>query len=116
VISVSLLVILGLASWLLATYQVDGPVYKEIVRSHTLRSDMQPAALTLNRYFLVLRGLLDARDAEELAQGADELQALEKEYRGRVNHWREKLPAGKLKDKIVEEAYKPADEICLTAN
>ncbi len=111
IIVLSLLVILGLGSWLLATYQVDGPVYHQITHAHELNAELEPSVIALHRPYLLLRGLLDARDGEEVTQGASELRAFEQEYRRRLEYWKKELPDGPLRRKIVDESYPPADEI-----
>jgi methyl-accepting chemotaxis protein WspA len=112
VIVFSLLLILGLSSWLLATYQVDGPVYKEIVKAHELNTELTPAVITMDRPFLLLRGLLDARDDNEVEQGSAELQKMEQLYRSRLlDHWKRELPDGPLKKILLEKSNPPAEEI-----
>jgi methyl-accepting chemotaxis protein WspA len=111
VIIFSLLVILGLASWLLETYRVGGPIYHEIAQAQSLIAELTPTVIAIHRPYLLLNGLIDVRDENELSEGKHDLRHMEREYREHLRFWKAKLPEGKLRTLIVEQVVPYADEV-----
>jgi methyl-accepting chemotaxis protein WspA len=111
VITISLALILGLASWLLATFQIDGPIYHQIAKAQQMTSELQPSTLAIHRPYLLLQGIADAHDSDDVTQMAAKLRSMEQEYRRRFEYWKKELPDGPVKQKLVEESDPPAEEV-----
>jgi len=86
--------------------KVNGPVYKTIVQQKDLIADILPPPEYLIESYLVV---LEMREAEETALAAwiEKSRKLREEYETRHRYWQENLSEGRIKDLIVETAFRP---------
>src|SRR5687768_11190658 len=85
----TLLLVVLLAWWLLYTYRIDGPLYRQIKGYAGIVSELEPATLAITRpYHTVLRLSL-ATDANEISQLETRLAEQESAFRGRVDFYRD---------------------------
>ncbi|MBS1157873.1 MAG: domain S-box [Proteobacteria bacterium] len=86
--------------------QVNGPIYQRVVQGKDLVADILPPPEYLIESYLLVLEMLRAEPAELPALFAKSRQ-LRDDFVTRHKVWASELPAGQLKEMMVEEAYKP---------
>jgi methyl-accepting chemotaxis protein WspA len=97
--------------YLLATYRVDGPVYARITQERKLAEEIEPAVLAIHQPVLLLQMMTNATRPADLENLERDLKKAVQTYHKRIDHWRQKLPEGDVKQGILVEARKPAEEV-----
>src|SRR5262245_32261764 len=92
--TLGLMAILTLASYLLATYRVNGPVYERIIKRKGALADFQPTPLFLVEPYAVLSRLKDATDPAEVKRLTERVHKFEAEYHQSRDFWLKELPEG----------------------
>jgi methyl-accepting chemotaxis protein WspA len=110
-----LLLVLVLSRLMLWRYRIDGPLYEELANGHRAISDMQPAALLLDRAFLYL-GLLRSASASSRPELRRRFHEVQREYETQYDLWIRTLPDGPVTDGLKNEVNPPAREFLRVAN
>jgi len=86
--------------------QVNGPIYQRVVQGKDLIADILPPPEYLIESYLVA---LEMSRAQPPALPAliERSRALHQEFETRHRFWQGELPAGRLKQAIIEDAYQP---------
>jgi methyl-accepting chemotaxis protein WspA len=111
VIAVGLFMILALALWLFSTYQVGGPVYRDILRNRDLAPELTPSVLAIYRPYAALDTAAHSANPEEITKVSGQLRAYEQEYRRRFEYWKKNLPDGPIRQALEQETDPPAQEV-----
>lgn len=103
--------VLGLSSWLLLEFRVDGPVYQSLARKRELFAEIQPATLTVIQPYLTLNQLMAAEDDQKVRQLEARFQQEAKAYLDAHNRWAQELTEGPLREELIVRAHIPAQEV-----
>src|SRR5262245_10749932 len=114
--TVALLIVLGLAAYLLATFGVTGPVYERLIRRNGAIGEMQPAVLFAQRPYWTLGQLLDATDPAEIRELRERFRELEAAYHSRHDYWVKELGEGPTKQGLTGPVHRTAVEFFKAAN
>ena len=88
--------------------RVNGPVYREISRGKDLIADILPPPEYIIEANLVVLQALAEKNISKISSYLERFKKLHREYDERQNYWRKELPAGKIKDLLLEQSNKPA--------
>ena len=104
------LIVCGLLSRsIISTVRVGGPLYDDIVLGKDLVADiLPPPEYVIESYLVALQMLGDKGSGIDAL--AKRMETLEKDYGTRHEVWVESLPAGPLREAMIETSYKPAME------
>src|SRR5262245_22287878 len=108
--TLGLLVVLGLAGRMLATFQINGPLYERIIKRREVEAEVKPSTFDVMAPYLMLHELAAAADAQESNRLLGEYRALEKEYQDRKAFWRRELFEGPTKQALEHDVFPAADE------
>jgi methyl-accepting chemotaxis protein len=103
---------IGFVSYGLLTFsvlnrvKVNGPVFEAIVRQKDLLADILPPPEYLVESYLVALQMANA-DKAALPALMDKSKTLAKDYEERHAYWSKDLPAGQIRQLIVDKAYGP---------
>ena len=103
--------VLGLAAWLLATYRINGSVYKQILQRERLVAELEDASLEINRPYLILQILRELPDPAEVNRQTKKFRQLEGEFRKQLELWRRTLPESPIRKVLLEDVVPPAEEV-----
>ena len=88
--------------------RVNGPVYLQIVQGKDLVADiLPPPEYIVESYLLTLQILGETQD-EDIKASIEKGKALKNDYLERHEVWVNTLPAGRMKDILVQQSYTPA--------
>ena len=106
---VGLLVFMGYAYWNRTQVQVDGPMYSEIVEGKDLLADLLPPPLYIVQAHLDSAEMLTAKPSElpTLVEHAKKVQG---EFEARHDYWVKTLEPNRLRDVVVDDIFKPAEQ------
>ncbi len=90
----------------LGKVQVNGPIYQRVVQGKDLVADILPPPEYLIEAYLVTLEMARA-DGASLPALYEKSRQLREDFETRHQVWAKELPAGELKDLMVEEAYRP---------
>jgi methyl-accepting chemotaxis protein len=113
-ILVSGIITLGLISvgWyfaaVLATVEVNGPLYSEIVQGKDVVADILPPPEYLVEAYLVAHQMIAETDPDRFEVLAAKATALRKDYIDRHEYWHRMLPEGKARELMLSSSYEPA--------
>ena len=102
--------LLGMAWLAFNTAKVNGPMYGEIVQGKDLVADILPPPEYILETYLNVHLLLAEKDAAQQSLLVDKLKALRDDFNDRFQHWQTNLPAGKMRQCLVNEVAPPAKE------
>jgi methyl-accepting chemotaxis protein WspA len=108
--TLGLIVVLGLALWVLHEYRVNGPVYDRLSRGAAALAEVQPSAFDTRRPYSILNELATATDPAQVRQLREEFADLEKHFRDREAYWARELPEGPLKAGLTREVWPKGHE------
>jgi PAS domain S-box-containing protein len=91
------------------TVQIDGPLYAQIVQGKDLIADTLPPPLYIVDSYLVTMELLVTTPSHRKSL-VKRFQQLETEFYAKQAEWRRRLPAGPLRDKLLESSGRWARE------
>lgn len=91
--------------------KVNGPIYRDIVRSQDAIADVLPPPEYLVETLLIAYQLLDAEDAAETARLVERAQRLRTDYLSRHAYWEGALPPGPLRSALVDSSFLPAQRV-----
>ncbi len=113
-VGVAFLVCAGATGWMaastFATVQVGGPLYQNIAENKDLLADVLPPPEYVVESYLVANQLASTSDRGAQEKLVERAARLHREFQDRHDHWARTLPAGKNKDILTVDAYKPAQE------
>ncbi len=95
---------------LLSNLRVNGPLYKDIVTGKDLIADVLPPPEYIIESYLTVLLMTEETDPSALREHFSRIEKLREEFDTRHDFWVSTLPAGRLKDKLTEDAYRPAKE------
>jgi methyl-accepting chemotaxis protein WspA len=115
--TVTIAILMGARSYLLARYSVNGPVYNNLSQRKELIGEMMPPPLLIGRPFLMLQEMETATDPAEIRQLTGRFKVYEAEYYQRREFWLGKLPRdAPVRQSIEVAAHQPAVEFFRLAN
>ncbi len=103
--------VLGLSTWILREFRVNGPVYRELSLQHELFAELQPATMSLTQPYLTLNQLAAAEDEQTISRLRARFQREEQAYLDAQEHWAQELPEGALRQEVIIRAHIPAQEV-----
>jgi len=103
--------VLLLCLWLLSTYRIFGKEYQEVAKLQVLKSNVEPAILTITRPYQAILKLVASNGEEQANKAISRIQSLEEQYRATQATWLSELPDGPLKKMLAIDCFIPADEI-----
>jgi methyl-accepting chemotaxis protein len=108
--------ILGVFSFGALNYlKVNGPIYKDIVMGKDLVADILPPPEYILESYLTVYELADESDKTVINEKISYLQEnLEKPFYDRHEYWVQTLPEGKMKNILIGDSYKDADQFYKT--
>jgi methyl-accepting chemotaxis protein len=111
-------IVFGVVSLTILTYlRVNGPVYQEIVTGKDLVADILPPPEYIIESYLIVNELVIERDPTIIDKKIDYLQnELEKVYYDRHDFWIRTLPEDRMKNIMVGDSYRSADEFFKTVD
>ena len=99
----------ALVAWnTVQTTKVGGASYLAIADGKDLVADVLPPPEYIVEAFLVCYQLVEEHDPAEQQQLRDRLKSLEQDLLDRHTFWAARLPAGPLREKLLETSYAPA--------
>ncbi len=105
------LIIFGIFTFsLLSDLKVNGPLYKDVVMGKDLIADVLPPPEYIIESYLTVLLMTEETDPSALREYFSRIEKLREEFDTRHDFWVSTLPAGRLKDKLTEDAYRPAKE------
>lgn len=93
---------------ILSQVKVEGPIYKQIIKSKDLIADILPPAEFLVESYLISYELVNAEDKEDIETIIKKGDTLEDKYIKRHLYWKQALPEGENKDILTVQSYQPA--------
>jgi methyl-accepting chemotaxis protein len=90
--------------------KVDGPLYKDIVRGKDLVADILPPPAYILETYLVALQLTSEKDPAARKALVDRCTALHRDFNDRHEHWDKELPAGAMRESLLNKSHAPAVE------
>jgi methyl-accepting chemotaxis protein len=106
----TIVVLLGMAWIAFNTAKVNGPIYNKIAQGKDLVADILPPAAYILETYLDTNLLVTEKDAAQQSQLVDKLNALRHEFDDAIQKYQTDLPAGEIKQCLVQEVAPPAKE------
>jgi methyl-accepting chemotaxis protein WspA len=103
--------VLGLSTWLLVEFRINGPVYRKLAQQREVLVELLPPALTLSQPYLTLNELAGADDERAINQLRTRFAREQQAYLDAHERWARDLPEGPLRQEIVVRSYIPAMEV-----
>jgi methyl-accepting chemotaxis protein len=88
--------------------RVNGPIYHQIVQGKDLVADILPPPEYIIEAYLVTLQILGEKQDENIKAFIEKGKALKNDYLERHKVWVDTLPAGRMKDILVQQSYTPA--------
>jgi methyl-accepting chemotaxis protein WspA len=88
---------------------IEGDLYEDIVQKKDVVADVLPPPLFIVESYLLAYQIATTPGAPERAQFRAELEARERDYRSRHEHWRARLPDGTLRERLLGDAHRDAE-------
>ena len=90
--------------------EVNGPIYSKIVMGKDLIADILPPPEYILESYLTAFQIVDAKSVGERSELEAKFTQLEKDFRDRQVVWKETLPDGRMKQAMVVDAARHAEE------
>ncbi len=103
--------VLGLSTWLLIEFRVNGPVYRKLARQRELLGELLPPTLALPQPYLTLNQIAAAEDAQTISRLQARFLREQQEFLDAHERWSQELPEGPLRQEIIVRSYIPAMEV-----
>jgi len=94
----------------LGQVEVNGPIYRDIVRGKDLVADVLPPPSYIIESYLVVLQLADSEQAAERESLIARLHNLEKEYASRRTFWQGEPLASDIREQLLTQAHRPAEQ------
>jgi methyl-accepting chemotaxis protein WspA len=114
--TIGLAAILCLAIYLLATYRIDGPIYKRLSKRSGAMAEMEPAVLYVQRPYFALTLLRETSDPAEIRRLSERFHELETKYKTRRDFWLKELGEGPMKEGLAGPVNETATDFFRIAN
>jgi methyl-accepting chemotaxis protein WspA len=88
--------------------EVNGPLYRDIVRSKDIVADVLPPPEYIIESYLVVLEMTHERDPAVLKKLIDRVEALHKEYGVRHTFWTKEPLSPEMRDALLVRSYRPA--------
>ncbi len=108
--------VLALALFLLATYGINGPLYKRLMLRKSALAEVEPCTLFVIEPYVTLFAMTATVDHTETRKLINEYQALLAKYNQRKLYWIETLFEGQTKNALRTEVLPSADRLLKVAN
>jgi hypothetical protein len=105
---VGLLAFTAVAWQTLSRVKVNGPLYHDIVQGKDVIADVLPPPEYIIESYLIVLQMVEEQDKGRVAAYIERGKKLRGEYEERHAFWIDDLPAGRLKDFMVTQSYRPA--------
>jgi methyl-accepting chemotaxis protein len=101
----------GAVAWnTLTTIKVNGALYHEVTRGKDVIADIRPPQQYIVEPYLVMLRLAGELDQAKLKALAAQASGMRAAFEQRHRYWVDSLPEGPLKQAMVVDAYRPAEE------
>ena len=88
--------------------KINGPLYQSIIKRKDLITDLlPPPACAIDAYLVVLQALVE-KDGAKAPLYTERLEKLQRAYKERHRYWANELPAGDIKNLLINQSAKPA--------
>jgi len=91
-------------------FQVNGPIYKDIIMGKDLVADILPPPEYIIESYLTVLLMDDETNRDKIGELSEYLKRLEQDYDDRHEVWIKELPEGAMKQMLIAESYNPAKE------
>jgi len=88
--------------------EVNGPIYREIIRNKDVVADVLPPPLYVIESYLLVLQALEAKERADLPRLVERSVRLREQYKERRQHWLAELPKGLLRQQLLETSFTPA--------
>lgn len=88
--------------------KVNGPLYQDIVQAKDVIADVLPPPKYIIESYLIVLQMVEEQDKGRVAAYIERGKKLRGEYEERQAFWVDDLDAGRLKDFMVTQSYRPA--------
>ena len=106
---VLVLILTGLLSYFtLSRLKVNGPVYSQIVLQKDLLADILPPPMYIIESYLTIMQMPGESDTDTLKEEIAKIMSLKKDFESRTEYWDKELADSPVRQKLLEEAHKPA--------
>ena len=110
-------VVFGVVSWTtINTIKINGPWYHKIVQGKDLIADILPPPEYIIEAYLLTLHMLEERDSAKLNQLQEKLKAVQEDYHQRHKFWVDNLPAGQMREEMINTSYRPSIKFFETLN
>lgn len=92
----------------LGRVRINGPTYREIIRSKDVIADVLPPPLYVVESYLLVLEALDAGDPDAVRALVDRSAKLRAEYDERHRHWQANLTDATLREQLLATSFEPA--------
>lgn len=107
-IACSFMLFIGVGMFITAKVKVNGPAYQEIVRGKDLIADILPPPEYIIESYLVTLQAIGATNADQVTALQQKFSQLRNDYSTRHEFWTKDLPAGKIRQLMLNDSYTPA--------
>ncbi len=88
--------------------KINSPIYNNITRGKDLIADiLPPPEYAVEAYCIALQAFAET-DASKIKSYEERFQKLRMEYDARHEYWSKELPTGKIRERLLNQSYKPA--------
>lgn len=109
--AVGLTGILALSLWCMATFRVNGPVYRQIIRDKDILADILPPPIYVIEAYVAIREADDTADSAQVQRSRVQVLQLEQRFRQRCEYWRRELPNNDLKAALLDQSAASARNV-----
>jgi methyl-accepting chemotaxis protein len=104
-------ILFGVVAWnTVNSTKVNGPAYKEIVKSKDLVADILPPPEYIVEAYLVAYQIADETDPIRLASDLERMKKLQEDYEIRHEYWAGALPEGRMKTRFLTDSYRAGEQ------
>jgi methyl-accepting chemotaxis protein len=107
-LTTALIIVLGLMTRSTEQVKINGIIYKDIIRGKDLVADiLPPPEYALEAYCVALQALAE-EDSTKVPAYEERFRKLQDEYTVRHDYWAKELPAGNVRELLLQQSYTPA--------
>ena len=103
--------ILGLSTWLLVEFRVNGPVYESLAVKRELLAELLPPTIALTQPYLTLNQMAAAEDEETIRRLEARFLKESQAYQEAHERWGRDLMPGSIREEVIVAAHVPAQEV-----
>ena len=103
--------ILGLSTWLLVEFRVNGPVYNSLAVKRELLGELLPPTIALPQPYLTLNQMAAAEDEQTISRLEARFVKETQAYQVAHDRWAADMEPGPLREEVIVAAHVPAQEV-----